>query len=162
MKQHRLRPKIPRTVKSHTIPLCPEDDINEYGHVQLSLIWLSSWMGTTSTLFSNSLVRTRSTLSHKILSLWMVRAKIVCKLFWCCFYQHQSSARTASGADRRVYEWSSTSSRLKFLARSKVTQFHSVRKMTSMYMGVFSYHDSYPLFGLAHEWVIIKVVLLCW
>ena len=50
MKQHRLRPKIPRTVKGQTIPLCPEDDVNLYGHVQLpwqlSLIWPSSWMGT--------------------------------------------------------------------------------------------------------------------
>ena len=44
MKQHRLR-----TVKGHTIPLCPEDDVNVYGRVQLpwqlSLIWPSSWMG---------------------------------------------------------------------------------------------------------------------
>ena len=43
MKQHRLRPKIPRTIKGQTIPLCPEDDVNVYGRVQLpwqlSLIW---------------------------------------------------------------------------------------------------------------------------
>ena len=48
MKQPRLRPKIPCTVRGHTIPLCPEDDINVYGRVQLpwqlSLIWPSSWM----------------------------------------------------------------------------------------------------------------------
>ena len=30
-----LKPKIPCTVKGHTIPLCPEDDINVYGRVQL-------------------------------------------------------------------------------------------------------------------------------
>ena len=71
----------------------------------------------------------------------MARAKIVHAIldFWCCFYQHQSSARTTPGADRRVYEWSSTGSGLKFLARSKVTQFCSVRNMTSMYMGMFSF-----------------------
>ena len=50
MKQHQLRPKILRTVKGHTIPLCPEDDANVYGRVQLpwqlSLIWPSSWMGS--------------------------------------------------------------------------------------------------------------------
>ena len=49
MKQHWLRPKIPRTVKCHTILLCPEDDVNVYGRVQLpwqlSLIWPSLWMG---------------------------------------------------------------------------------------------------------------------
>ena len=33
-----------------------------------------------------------------------------------------------------------------------------------MFMGVFSYRDSYmyPLFGRVHEWVLIKVVLLFW
>ena len=24
-------------------------------------------------------------------------------------------------------------------------------------MGVFSYHDSYPIFGQVHEWVLVKV-----
>ena len=48
MKQHQLRPKIPRLVKGHIIPLCPEDEVNVYGCVQLpwqlSLIWPSSWV----------------------------------------------------------------------------------------------------------------------
>ena len=69
------------------------------------------------TLFSNSLVRARPALSRKILSLWMARAKIARAwpaLFWCCFYQHQSSARPAPGADQRVSERSSTKFRPKF------------------------------------------------
>ena len=68
-------------------------------------------------LFSNSLVRARPALSRKILSSWMARAKIACAwpaLFWCCFYQHQSSARPAPGADQRVSERSSTKLRPKF------------------------------------------------
>ena len=71
----------------------------------------------SDTLFSNSLVRARPALSRKILSLWMARAKIARAwpaLFWCCFYQHQSSARPAPGADQRVSERSSTKFRPKF------------------------------------------------
>ena len=71
----------------------------------------------TNTLFSNSLVRARPALSRKILSLWMARAKIARAwpaLFWCCFYQHQSSARPAPGAEQRVSERSSTKFRPKF------------------------------------------------
>ena len=71
----------------------------------------------TYTLFNNSLVRARPALSRKILSLWMARAKIARAwpaLFWCCFYQHQSSARPAPGADQRVSERSSTKFRPKF------------------------------------------------
>ena len=71
----------------------------------------------TYTLFSNSLVRARPALSRKILSSWMARAKIARAwpaLFWCCFYQHQSSARPAPGADQRVSERSSTKFRPKF------------------------------------------------
>ena len=71
--------------------------------------------------------------------------------------------RPAPGADQGVYNKAAPSSGLKFLVRSKVTQFplsvaealhcnSSVRKMTSMYMGVFSYYDSYSLFGRVHEW----------
>ena len=69
------------------------------------------------TLFSNSLVRARPALSRKILSSWMAWAKIARAwpaLFWCCFYQHQSSARPAPGADQRVSERSSTKLRPKF------------------------------------------------
>ena len=63
------------------------------------------------TLFNNSLVRARPALSRKILSLCMARAKLARAwpaLFWCCFYQHQSSARPALGADQRVSERSIT------------------------------------------------------
>ena len=47
----------------------------------------------------------------------MARAKIARAwpaLFWCCFYQHQSSAKPAPGADQRVSERSSTKLRPKF------------------------------------------------
>ena len=91
----------------------------------LHLLWSSihcliyfAWLAmVTNTLFSNSLVRARPALSRKNLSLWMARAKIAHTwpaLFWCCFYQHQSSARPAPGADQRVSERSSTKFRPKF------------------------------------------------
>ena len=75
-------------------------------------VWLrvSGLIYWTITPFNNSLVRTRPALSRKILSLWMARAKLARAwpaLFWCCFYQHQSSARPAPGADQRVSERSS-------------------------------------------------------
>ena len=60
----------------------------------------------------------------------MARAKIVraiLVLILSAPEQRQSSARTGPGADRRVYERSSTGPGLKFLARSKVTQFRSGR-----------------------------------
>ena len=77
----------------------------------------------TNTLFSNSLVRARPALSRKILSSWMARANIARAwpaLFWCCFYQHQSSARPAPGADQRVSERSSTKLRPKFRLHSQM------------------------------------------
>ena len=80
-------------------------------------IWYSFIAYISYTLFSNSLVRARPALSRKILSSWMARAKIARAwpaLFWCCFYQHQSSARPAPGADQRVSERSSTKLRPKF------------------------------------------------
>ena len=120
---------------------------------------------TSNTPFNNSLVRTRPALSRKILSLWMARAKLARAwpaLFWCCFYQHQSSARPAPGADQRVSERSSARPGPKFLARSKVTRFPGVSRagwsqwtvsehFRSVY-GVSSYHDSYPARGRVREW----------
>ena len=61
----------------------------------------------------------------------MARAKLARAwpaLFWCCFYQHQSSARPAPGADQRVSERSSARPGPKFLARSKVTRFPGVSR----------------------------------
>ena len=95
----------------------------------------------------------------------MARAKLARAwpaLFWCCFYQHQSSARPAPGADQRVSERSSARPGPKFLARSKVTRFPGVSRagwsqwtvsehFRSVY-GVSSYHDSYPARGRVREW----------
>ena len=118
----------------------------------------------SNTPFNNSLVRTRPALSRKILSLWMARAKLARAwpaLFWCCFYQHQSSARPAPGADQRVSERSSARPGPKFLARSKVTRFPGVSRagwsqwtVSEHFRSVYgvSSNDSYPARGRVREW----------
>ena len=103
------------------------------------------------TLFSNSPVRARSALSRKLFSLWMAWAKIFCTILVLLL----SAPEQHQGADQRVYERNSIRSGLKFLAESKVTQFWEDEVRWSMYMGMFSYHDSYPLFGWVHEWVLL-------
>ena len=110
----------------------------------------------------------------------MARAKLARAwpaLFWCCFYQHQSSARPAPGADQRVSERSSarpapgadqrvserSSARPgpKFLARSKVTRFPGVSRagwsqwtVSEHFRSVYgvSSNDSYPARGRVREW----------
>ena len=121
------------------------------------------------TPFNNSLVRTRPALSRKILSLWMARAKLARAwpaLFWCCFYQHQSSARPAPGADQRVSERSSARPGPKFLARSKVTRFPGeanelYRSTSALYMACPVTMTVIPLVaGFVNG--LLKVARLCW
>ena len=103
----------------------------------------------------------------------MARAKLARAwpaLFWCCFYQHQSSARPAPGADQSVSERSSARPGPKFLARSKVTRFPGVSRagwsqwtVSEHFRSVYGV-SSCPVIPLVAGFVkgLLKVARLCW
>ena len=122
------------------------------------------WIFLCKSCFSNILrLRTRSTLHYVI---WIYEWHVLKKsaLFWCCFSPHQVSARTAQVRTEENLWTGYASHRLPKIPHT--VKGHTIllcpEELSMSYVGVFSYHDSYPLFGRVQMGRLVKVVLLGW